>query len=189
MGRGAEERTLVHLKVMSLPALTSSTLVVPSLPPSLQAMLVLVMSVTGPSLGILRTTRTGIGLAYLCGSGQDFIEELCQLKATRVKFRGGYTHGSAKGAQPGWVTPSATTSMTYPWAATEVTAASKVVKIVKQYMGEKSVNGGGVKEESNDFVNERATDKPSGKGAVDRRKALQGTERGRQRDGGQCRKG
>jgi len=65
---GAEGRTFVQKKVISLPALTSKMSCVPSSPPLLQAISGLEMSVTGPSLGTLRTTRVGTGLAYLCGS-------------------------------------------------------------------------------------------------------------------------
>ena len=53
---------------MLLPALIVIVLFVPVSPPLLHAISGLETSVTGPSLGILRTTRLGTGFMYLCGS-------------------------------------------------------------------------------------------------------------------------
>lgn len=55
----------------------------------------------------------------------------------------GYTYGSAKGNQPAAELPSEVTLVTYPWAATEETAANKVARIAKQRIVGKSVKDWG----------------------------------------------
>ena len=69
-----------------------------------------------------------------------------------------------KGSQAGWVCPSATTLVTIPWPATEVTATNRVARIAEQRMVGKSVKCWGVKEEKSGFVKEMREDKPSGRG-------------------------
>ena len=110
-----KRRTSVHWKVMSLPALTSKVLFVPTFPPWLQAMSVLEISMTGPSSGILRMTRVGTGCMYLCGSRIGFHSRVMLnllIRSNSGKIKRGYTYGSVKGRQPVAFRASAATDLT-----------------------------------------------------------------------------